>query len=250
MKLAQLKTRTLIATLGMAMLGQLALAQTAIPDYIKKAVASPERVAAMTDRDSLRFPAETLALSGIKPGDSVVEIAGFGQYYTTLLSAVVGANGKVAVFDLPYTEARAGQPSRDFVSKHPNTTYTVVDYNEIKLPSNVDIVFNVLYYHDLMLNNIDVAKMNKKIFDALKPGGVYFIVDHNAKPGSGTTDTKAMHRIDPEVIKKEITAAGFKLEADSKLLANKDDDHSWPVSFAPGKRGTTDQSTLKFVKPK
>lgn len=242
--------RKVVAVLGLVVLSQMSLAQTAIPDYIQKAVASPERVKAMTDRDSLRHPAETLVLSGIKPGDSVVEIAGFGQYYTTLLSAIVGDKGKVAVFDLPYMEARTGQASRDFVAKHPNTTYTNINYDDMKLPSNVDIVFNVLYYHDLSINKIDVAKMNKKIFDALKPGGVYFIVDHNARPGSGREDTDKLHRIDPELVKKEVTAAGFKLEVDSKLLANKEDDHMGGVSFAPGKRGTTDQSVFKFVKPK
>jgi predicted methyltransferase len=109
-------------------------------------------------------------------------------------------------------------------------------------------VFNVLYYHDLPLNNIDTAALNKKIFDALKPGGVFFIVDHNAAPGSGTRDTKQLHRIDPEVIKKEVKAAGFELVEDSKLLAHAEDDHTKMV-FTPGTRGTTDQSVLKFRKP-
>jgi predicted methyltransferase len=150
--------------------------------------------------------------------------------------------------DLPYTEARAGAASREFVSKHGNAKYAVVDYNTMTLPENVDVVFNVLYYHDLPLNNIDTAALNAKILKALKPGGVFFIVDHNAAPGSGTRDTRSLHRIDPEVIRKEVLAAGFELVEDSKLLANAEDDHSWMV-FAPGKRGTTDQAVLKFRKP-
>ncbi len=89
------------------------------------------------------------------------------------------------MYDLPYTEQRSGAASRAFVAAHPNSQYELVDYNALKLPSNVDIVFNVLYYHDLPLNNIDTASLNKRIFDALKPGGVFFIVDHNAAPGSG-----------------------------------------------------------------
>jgi predicted methyltransferase len=219
-----------------------------IPDYIRKAVQSPERTPAMTARDADRKPAELLALSGVKPGDKVVEFAAFGQYFTTLLADIVGERGMVYMFDLPYTEARSGAASREFVSKHPNTRYEVVDYNAMTLPKDVDIVFNVLYYHDLPLNDIDTAKLNAKIFDALKPGGIFFIVDHNAAPGSGTQFTKDLHRIDPEVIKREVQAAGFELVEDSKLLANPEDDHSWMV-FAPGKRGTTDQSVLKFRKP-
>ena len=219
-----------------------------VPQYVRDAVASKERTPAMTARDADRKPAELLALSGVKPGDRVVEFASFGQYFTTLLSPIVGEKGLIYMFDLPYTEARAGAASREFVAKHPNSRYEIVDYNEIKLPQNVDIVFNVLYYHDFSINKTDVPAINKKVFDALKPGGIYFVVDHNARPGSGRTDTEKLHRIDPEVIKQELTAAGFELVEDSKLLANPEDDHSWMV-FAPGKRGTTDQSVLKFRKP-
>lgn len=220
-----------------------------VPDYVRKAVQSPDRTKAMTDRDANRKPAELLALSGVKPGDQIVEFAAFGHYFTTLLSSIAGDKGKVYMIDLPYTEARAGAASREFVAKHPNATYQVVDYNAVELPQNVDIVFNVLYYHDLPLNKIDTAALNAKIFKALKPGGVFFIVDHNAAPGSGMRDTEKLHRIDPEVIKKEVKAAGFELVEDSKLLASPEDDHSWMV-FAPGKRGTTDQAVLKFRKPK
>jgi predicted methyltransferase len=219
-----------------------------VPDYVRKAVQSPERTKAMTDRDGDRKPAELLALSGVKPGDKVVEFASFGQYFTTMLTSIVGDKGMVYMYDLPYLEARTGAASRDFVAKHPNAKFEVIDFNAVKLPENVDIVFNVLYYHDLSLNNIDVAALNAKIFKALKPGGIFFIVDHNARPGSGTADTERLHRIDPEVIRREVKAAGFELVEDSKLLANPEDDHSWMV-FAGGKRGTTDQAVLKFRKP-
>jgi len=218
------------------------------PDYVKKAVQSPDRTKAMTDRDAVRKPAELLVLSGVKPGDKVVEFAAFGQYFTTMLTSIVGDSGSVLMLDLPYTEARSGAPSREFVGKHKNARYEVVDYNKVTLPDNVDVVFNVLYYHDLPLNSVDTAALNAKIFKALKPGGIFFIVDHNAKPGSGTTFTKDLHRIDPEVIKKEVRAAGFELVEDSKLLANPADDHTKMV-FSDI-RGSTDQSVLKFRKPR
>ena len=220
-----------------------------IPDYITKAVASDERVEAMTERDAARHPAEVLALSGIKPGDTVVEFAGFGQYYTVMLSQIAGEQGQVHMFDLPYTGERAGGNSAMFVASHPNTYYHLVDYNKATLPQNVDVVFNVLYYHDLPLNNIDNTVLNEKIFGALKPGGVFLIVDHNAQPCSGTWDTEKLHRIDPEVIKAEVLAAGFELAQESQLLAVADDDHTKMV-FSPGTRGATDRSLLKFVKPK
>jgi predicted methyltransferase len=220
-----------------------------IPKYIRSAVESPSRSAEQKARDANRKPAEVLALSGVKPGDKVVEFASFGQYFTDMLADIVGPKGVVYMYDLPYTEARTGAASRAFVAAHPNAKYELVDYNTLKLPANVDIVFNVLYYHDLPLNNIDTASLNKRIFDALKPGGIFFVVDHNAAPGSGMNDTKKLHRIDPEVIKKEVTAAGFELVEESKLLAHPADDHTQMV-FAPGLRGMTDQTIFKLRKPK
>jgi predicted methyltransferase len=219
-----------------------------VPAYIRSAVESPARSAEQKARDANRKPAEVLALSGVKPGDKVVEFASFGQYFTTLISDIVGPKGMVYMYDLPYTEQRAGAASRAFVASHTNSKYELVDYNTLKLPDGVDIVFNVLYYHDLPLNNIDTASLNKRIFDSLKPGGVFFIVDHNAAPGSGTRDTKTLHRIDPAVIKKEVTAAGFELVEESKLLAHAEDDHTKMV-FSPGTRGLTDQTIFKFRRP-
>ncbi len=218
------------------------------PAYIRKAVESPDRSAEQRARDVNRKPAELLTLSGVKPGDKVVEFASFGQYFTTLLSAIVGPKGMVYMYDLPYTEKRAGEASRAFVAAHPNAHYELIDYNKLELPKNIDVVFNVLYYHDLSLNDIDIANLNAKIFKALKPGGVFFVVDHNAAPGTGRRDSKALHRIDPEVIKQEVTAAGFELIEQSNLLAHPEDDHTKMV-FTPGLRGLTDQTVFKFRKP-
>jgi predicted methyltransferase len=218
------------------------------PAHVRAAVEDAARTPEQKARDTNRKPAELLALSGVKPGDRVLEFAAFGQYFTTMLSNIVGEKGIVYMLDLPYTEARAGAASRAFVAAHPNARYQVADYNTVELPQNLDAVFNVLYYHDLPLNKIDTAALNAKILKSLKPGGVFFVIDHNAAPGSGMRDTEKLHRIDPAVIKQEIQAAGFELVEESKLLANPDDDHSWMV-FSPGKRGTTDQAVFKFRKP-
>jgi predicted methyltransferase len=219
------------------------------PAYIKAAVESSTRTPEQVARDFNRKPAELLVMSGIKPRDRVVEFASAGQYFTPMLSDIVGPKGMVYMFDLPYTEARAGAASRAFVASHPNARYELIDYNLLNLPEKIDVVYIVLYYHDLPLNKIDTAVLNAKILKALKPGGIYFIVDHNAEAGSGMRDTQKLHRIDPAVIKQEVTAAGFELVEESKLLARADDDHTKMV-FTPGLRGLTDQSIFKFRKPK
>jgi predicted methyltransferase len=113
----------------------------------------------------------------------------------------------------------------------------------------VDVAFNVLYYHDLGLQEgLDRAAMNRKIFAALKPGGAYLIVDHKAEDGSGWRDTESLHRMGAEVIVEELTAAGFDLAVNSDLLANPDDPRTAMV-FAPGTRGATDRALLVFRKP-
>jgi predicted methyltransferase len=218
------------------------------PENIAAAVKAADRTDEMRARDADRKPAETLTLAQVKTGDKMVEFAAFGQYYTTMLSAAVGPSGHVTMLDLPYTAQRAEAPSRAFVAAHPNTEYQLIDYNTMVMPIGLDAVHIVLYYHDLGLNSIDTAAFNKKVFDALKPGGIYFVVDHNARPGSGREDTQKLHRIDPEVIKQEVTAAGFVLEKQSDLLAHPADDHTLMV-FSPDIRGKTDQTVFVFRKP-
>jgi predicted methyltransferase len=219
------------------------------PAYIRAAIDDPARTAEQRARDANRKPAELLMMSGIKPGNTVVEFASFGQYFTTFLADIVGPQGKVYMYDLPYTDKRAGDASRAFVAAHPNSQYQLVDYNIVELPQQVDAVFMVLYYHDLFINHIDTASLDTRIFNALKPGGIFLVVDHNAKPGSGVADTPKLHRIDPAVIAKEVTAAGFKLIKRSDLLAHPGDDHT-QIVFAPGLRGLTDQTVFVFRKPK
>ena len=218
------------------------------PGFIRAAIEDPSRPAEQRARDANRKPAELLMLSGIEPGERVVEFASFGQYFTSFLADIAGAHGRVFMYDLPYTDKFAGQASRDFVAQHLNCEYHQVDYNTLQLPPRIDVVYMVLYYHDLFINKIDTASLNARIFKALKPGGIFFVVDHNAVPGSGTRDTPKLHRIDPDVIEREVTAAGFQLVTRSKLLAHPEDDHTQLV-FAKGLRGLTDQTVFKFRKP-
>jgi predicted methyltransferase len=218
------------------------------PPHVRRAIASPDRTDEQRARDAYRKPAEVLMLSGIEEGDKIVEIAAFGQYFTTMLLAAVGPSGQVDMYDLPYTERLAGPASREFDAEHANAVYHQESYNDVKLPQGVDAVWNVLYYHDLQPQGVDTAAFNRKIFDALKPGGVYLVIDHKAEDGSGWRDAATIHRVGMETIKREVLAAGFELALESDLFANPSDDRTKMV-FAPGTRGTTDQAFFIFRKP-
>jgi len=243
----------LAATLGFAALGAIAQDYTVpanTPPFIKSAIEANDRPPEQQAIDSARKPAETLMLAGLKEGDHIAEITSFGQYYSAILSAAVGPNGKVDLYDMPYLEAinESTKKGKAFSDAHANTTYTVVHYNDIQLAADLDAVYNILYYHDLQPQKVDTAAMNKKIFAALKPGGTYFIIDHKAEEGSGWRDAGTIHRMATSTIIEEITAAGFVLETNSDLLANPQDDRSKMV-FAPGTRRHTDQAVLVFRKP-
>ena len=224
----------------------------AAPASIKRAVEAPSRPAEQRARDADRKPAETLMLLDLAEGERVVELAAFGHYWTNMLVEAVGPRGHVYMVDMPWTDRFGGEAGRAFDAAHDNATYTQAHYNQMQLPTNVDAVLMVQFYHDLKRNNasesVDTADMNRKIFAALKPGGIYLVVDHNAEAGSGWRDASTLHRIDPAAIKSEVTAAGFELVQDSALLANPADDRKQNMR-AEGLRGKTDQAVLVFRKP-
>jgi len=250
---------TLAAAAATALLlaGTAAQAQTytvpaSTPANIKRAVESPARPADQRARDADRKPAETLMLANVAEGQRVVELAAFGHYWTNMLVEAVGPRGQVYMVDMPWTDRFGGEAGRAFDTAHANATYTLAHYNQMQLPTNFDAVLIVQFYHDLKrmdaAESVDTADMNKKIFAALKPGGIYLVVDHKAEDGSGWRDAMTLHRIDPATIKSEVTAAGFELVQDSPLLANPADDKKQNMRAA-GIRGKTDQAVLVFRKP-
>jgi len=251
--------RLTLTSVALLVLGQVAAqapatyrVPAAAPASIKRAVESPARPAEQSARDADRKPAETLMLAEIAEGERVVELAAFGHYWTNMLVEAVGSSGQVYMVDMPWTDRFGGEAARAFDTAHANATYTQANYNQMQLPTNVDAVLMVQFYHDLKRNNasesVDTADMNRKIFAALKPGGVYLVIDHNAEAGSGWRDASTLHRIDPAAIKSEVTAAGFELVQDSPLLANAADDRKQNMR-AEGLRGRTDQAVLVFRKP-
>ena len=230
----------------------------AVPAYIGAAVTDRARPEEDTRRDAERKPAETLAFAGVKPGDHVAELAPGKGYFTRLLSAVVGPNGKViAIASPPAPDAPPDKPKPaaavQAIAADPhysNVTVSEQRASQLALPEPVDLVWTSQNYHDFHnVPNIEVANIDKAVFNALKPGGLYIVLDHAAEAGSGFRDTSTLHRIDPEAVKKEVTSVGFKFEAESDLLRNKEDAHTAKV-FDAGIRGHTDQFMLKFRKPK
>ena len=223
-----------------------------VPDYVAAAVADKDRPKADTDRDANRHPAEIVALTGVKAGDRAVDVGPGSGYFTRILSRVVGDKGKVYAFN-PKWVAEKFPKAIDGVAALVDAGYTNVEGSvqpmaEIKFDAPVDLIFISQLYHDEVWQKIDVAKMNKSIFEALKPGGVYFIIDH-VGPGVKTPEQiDKLHRVDPALVKSQVLAAGFELVTESDVLSNPADNGTVSV-FDPSIRGKTDQFVYKFRKP-
>ncbi len=220
---------------------------------IDAAVADQTRLEEHRARDAGRKPDEVLAFSMIKPGDRVADLAAGGGYYTALLSRLVGAEGAVYAVD-PVRIFEAFPSAKDtfpgYLEKDPrqNVSYTVQKFDELTFPAPLDAVMMGLYYHDTLWTGVDRAAMNKAIFDALKPGGVYIIIDHLAAEGADEAVTEEFHRMVPGLVKPEVTAAGFEYEAASDVLKSSDDPRDISV-FDETIRGATSRFVYRFRKP-
>jgi predicted methyltransferase len=223
-----------------------------VPSNLVSAAADPTRPTADTVRDVNRKPVETLDLAGVRPGTKIVDLIPGTGYFTRVMAPAVGPAGKVyAVFPKAIKAMLADQITalNAYAATHSNVSVLVEDFTPTISPEPVDIVFTAQNYHDFHNFPGDAYKViNKSIYDSLKPGGVYFIVDHVGAAGTGATQTKTLHRIEPAAIVSEVEAAGFKLEATDLLLKNPADPHTANV-FDPSIRGKTDQIILKFRKP-
>lgn len=179
------------------------------------------RPAADIARDATRKPAETMAFAGVKPGMKIAEISPGGGYYTRMLSAAVGPTGRI------YTLAQPGRTAQldALAAVLPNVTVVATDYAEMKLPEPVDMFWTTENYHDLHNGaTANIPGMNKAVFAALKPGGIFYVEDHSAAKGAGLAATSTLHRMDEDIAKTELTAAGFRLDAEGDLLHNPQDD--------------------------
>jgi predicted methyltransferase len=230
----------------------------AVPANIKAAVADGARPDADKQRDENRKPGETLAFADVKAGEQIGELIPGGGYFTRLFSKAVGPKGHVFALVPPRpANAPADAPDRNAPIKalaadanYSNVSVVELVKGAVSTSAPLDLVFTAQNYHDLHnVPTLDVAAFNKSVFDALKPGGLYVIVDHSAEAGSGGRDTSTLHRIDADTVKQEVTAAGFEFVGGSDILKNPADGRTAKV-FDPSVRGKTDQFILKFRKPK
>ena len=254
--------------LGFAMLCALgiAAAHAAVPAYITAAIDDSARPAADKTSDPARKPADLIAFAGIKPGDRVADIVPGGGYFTRLFSKVVGAKGHVYALIPESIASKAPpeklQPIRAVVADpayRDNTSLEIRPYDRLDLGAPLDAVWISQNYHDIYgavsVFSVDgttgtdaAAKLDAAVFKALKPGGVFVVVDHTAKPGAGEADAHALHRIDPAMVIAQAKAAGFVLEGRSDVLGNPQDAHDKSV-FAAEIKGHTDKFVLRFRKP-
>jgi predicted methyltransferase len=249
-------TRLLPTLLAAATLAAPLGAHAALPQPIAAAAANPAR-AQDAKLDARRKGPELLALAEVKPGQKVYDLIPGSGYFSRLFSLAVGPSGKVySVWPEEYD--KVSHPDSDVLRKQA----TVAPFTNIKVmvqparafsaPEPLDLVFTSQNYHDYpdkFMGSLDPAVLNTAVYRALKPGGLFVIVDHRGRPGTGMKETDTLHRIDVAAVKAQVTKAGFRFEGESPLLANPKDPLSVAV-FDKSIRGHTDQFVLKFRKPR
>jgi len=226
-----------------------------VPQYIRAAVESSTRPEKDRERDQDRKPEQVIAFAGIKPGQKIGELMPGGGYFSRIFCQIVGQRGHLYTISINRAIKR-DPPPPDAANAPPppnpctNVTAESQDASELKLPPGLDVVWTSENYHDLhnaMFGKPDMKAFDHAIFDALKPGGVFIVEDHAAAAGSGARDTDTLHRIDPELVKQEVTSVGFVFEAASDVLRNPDDPHDARVFDLKGK---SDKFLFRFRKPK
>jgi len=246
----------LIAVVTLAS-GAIALDEASNSTAAAMAVADPSRPDSDTTRDADRKPVQTLEFVGIKSGDKVADYVASAGYFTRLFASVVGPKGHVYAVEPTAFSKYPSFPKvvaelQDFAVAHPNVTVTTAAVLEgVKFPEKLDLFWISRNYHDLhdeFMGPVDTAAFNKAVYEALKPGGEYVILDHSAAPGAPANVTETLHRIDSSTVRREVEAAGFKFDSESSILANPADPRTAPV-FDTTIRGHTDQFILKFRRP-
>jgi predicted methyltransferase len=220
-------------------------AVAASPDFAA-VVAAPDRSDADRQTDKRRDPVQLLAFTGVETGMTVLDMGAGGGYSTELLARAVGPSGKVYAQDAQARDrfaARAKSPAMK------NVVHLVRPFDD-PVPAEVkdlDLITFFFFYHDVTAMNVDRAAMNRKLFAALKPGGLLVIADHSAPAGAGTSVGKTLHRVEESALRKEVEAAGFRFVAEGGFLRHPEDPRDKPV-FKPAV--PVDEFVLKFEKPR
>jgi predicted methyltransferase len=211
-----------------------------MPSYVTNAVADSTRPKIDTDRDALRLPAQTLAFAGVKPGMVVGELFPGGGYFTRQLSDIVGPAGHIySIENLKWDDGS----DEKMAATRKNVSIQIDKFGDFTFPQKIDLFWITQNYHDLHIAKygvVDMAAFNKHVYDSLKPGGIYFILDHQANPGTTLDQIAVLHRIEKAQVIAEVTAAGFKLVGEGDALHRATDDHTKPI-FDKSVQGHTDQ---------
>jgi predicted methyltransferase len=230
--------------------------QAGAADRYDAAVAHPGRPTADLKRDAIDHPAEVLRLAGIKPGMRIADVLAGDGYYSELLNYIVAPSGKVLLLNnKEFDHWSDGLPARLADNRLPNVEHVTVDLDQLNLPrASLDAVLLIKVYHDLYWIDseghwpkIDVNSVLNQLARALKPGGVLLLVDHSAKPGTGSADASALHRIDEAFAIKDFEAHGFKVIAKSDVLRKPEDPRD-QITYKGPMLGKTDRFVVVFRK--
>jgi predicted methyltransferase len=253
---------------------------------VAEIVSSPDRSAADRTNDLRRKPEQTLLFIGIKPGIVALDVSAGGGYTTELLARAIGPTGTVYgqrppprapgtvtgpaqregesrpdLVATPPPPAPPGGPARNPVADRQErlhsagvpaaTIIAVIQPFENPVPDGVadarlDLVTLMFNYHDMGHLGVDRAAMNRAIYRALKPGGIYVVADHAGRPGTGISESGTLHRIDESFLRKEVEAAGFRFQDEGMFLRNPNDPRDRNTPDPPQPK---DEFVLKFVKP-
>jgi predicted methyltransferase len=240
----------LAVSVGLAALISLSSASALAQDY-EAIVASPDRSDADRTTDVRRMPAKMLAFVGVKTGMRVLDVEANAGYSTELLARAVGPTGTVYAQDSQELIEHLVKDKFDTRAQKAamkNVVHVIRSFDD-PVPTdvtNLDLITIFFSYHDITYMPVDRAAMNKKLFDALKPGGFFVVADHSARPGDGISVAHTFHRIEESTLRSEVEAAGFKLVAEGDFLRHPEDPRDAAV-FRP--KVPVDEFVLKFQKP-
>ncbi len=227
----------------------------ALPIWLENALRDPARPAADMARDAGRKPGETLLFAGVRPGMKIADLIPGQGYFTRIFSKAVGPRGRVYAYvpdelsKLAKREPVVAALTRD--PQYANVRLTLSTLPQFSTPERLDMVFTAQNYHDMhadFMGPVDVAQVNRQVYNALKPGGLYIIIDHSARAGSGFASVNTLHRIDPAAVRREVEAAGFVFAGQGSFLKSPRDSLTLSV-FDKAIRGDTDQFIYRFRKP-
>jgi predicted methyltransferase len=216
-------------------------------DYIKKAVELPSRPLHHTIHDAYRKPAEVLQFANVRPGQRVVELSAYGNYWSTMLADLLGPKGNLHMYD-PLFAAPMAEASKAFVAANPNTTFENLDFNNIEFPRGVDLVWCFACFHEVLGTGVNLDPFFAKLYKAMKPGARFLVVFYTARDGMENREVGSLHRIDVGTVRGTIQAAGFQLQEENRLLQNTQDDRKTPV-FTEAEGDLADRMVYRFIKP-